>query len=449
MIKKFLEFLHGKKPFFFLALYFSDVVIFGLSMLISYFCFNTFLYSEAYHNYDFYMRLSLFAFLVLVVNYSAFGLYDEKRNLFDETQFMCILYSIIITYGIILALFFLFRVEGLFLQVTFGFLIGTLATIFARGMLYSLIYFFRERGYDTKRIYFFGKNNEELIDRIKENSTLGYKFLGSTSKMEELKKHLHTVDVVFVTEEHIHDDMMRLIIENSQITWKIIPSAFNLIMDKVNFDEFKDYPVINIPSSTINKSYLQIKRLLDMIVSAISLLMLSPLFIIIIFFIKLTMPGPIFYKHERIGKNMKPFMLYKFRTMVVGADKKKKELENEVEGLFKMKRDPRVTSLGHILRRTCVDELPQLINIFKGDMSIVGPRPHLREELGFYKSWRSLRFQVKPGLTGMWQVSGRHELNFDKAVMYDIYYIKHMSIVLDISIIFKTIPSIIFSRGRY
>ena len=167
--------------------------------------------------------------------------------------------------------------------------------------------------------------------------------------------------------------------------------------------------------------------------------------------IKITMPGPVFFKQERIGKDLKPFAVYKFRSMKVGADEEKVKLmeKNEVKGLFKMKDDPRITKFGKLLRRSCIDELPQLINIFKGEMAIVGPRPHLRSELANFKDWRRARFSVKPGLTGMWQVYGRHELNFDKAVLYDIFYIRHMSFIMDMSIILKTVPALIMNKGRF
>jgi lipopolysaccharide/colanic/teichoic acid biosynthesis glycosyltransferase len=137
--------------------------------------------------------------------------------------------------------------------------------------------------------------------------------------------------------------------------------------------------------------------------------------------------------------------------MRVGADDQKAKLiaKNEVKGLFKLKDDPRVTQFGKLLRRTGIDELPQLINIFRGEMAVVGPRPHLRIELDNFKGWRRARFKVKPGLTGMWQVNGRHELNFDKAVLYDVYYTKHMSFFTDVSIILKTVPAIIMNKGRF
>jgi len=255
---------------------------------------------------------------------------------------------------------------------------------------------------------------------------------------------LDKIQTVFITKE-IDEELLDLIIQNDQINWKIISPTFNLVIDPVAFDEFKDYPIINVTSNRIGNISLIIKRVGDIILSGMALLMLSPLLLTIAAIIK----HHVLFKHERLGKDLKPFMLYKFRTMDVGSDKKKQDMKNEVQGLFKLKHDPRTTKIGRFLRRTCIDELPQLINIFKGEMSIVGPRPHLQIELHNFKGWRRARFNVKPGLTGMWQVNGRHELNFDKAVLYDIYYIKHMSLLLDISIILKTIPAIVMSRGRY
>tara|TARA_Y100000034_G_C6898851_1_gene415045 strand:- start:2979 stop:3380 length:402 start_codon:yes stop_codon:yes gene_type:complete len=122
---------------------------------------------------------------------------------------------------------------------------------------------------------------------------------------------------------------------------------------------------------------------------------------------------------------------------------------NEVSYLYKKKHDPRITFIGKILRRSCLDELPQLWNVFKGDMSLVGPRPHFKEELQALQGWQKKRFSVKPGMTGLWQVSGRHELSFEKTVFLDIYYVNHLSLALDLKIMFKTIPSIIFSGGRW
>lgn len=151
---------------------------------------------------------------------------------------------------------------------------------------------------------------------------------------------------------------------------------------------------------------------------------------------------------KRIGKDKKPFILYKFRTM-----KEKIKLENKekikINALPKNLEYERITLIGKILRRTCLDEIPQLINVLKGEMSLVGPRPHLPEEIVLFKKWREARFDVKPGLTGLWQINGRHELDHDRAALLDIYYIQNMSLLYDIEIILKTIPAIIFSEGEW
>jgi exopolysaccharide biosynthesis polyprenyl glycosylphosphotransferase len=326
-----------------------------------------------------------------------------------------------------------------------------LLTSTARFVLYRIINSFRNIGYDRKKVLFFGKNSEELIKKIRENKTLGYDIIKVTDDIKVLKSYLNKVDVVFLTKEEIDEKFLDMIIQNSKITWKIIPSVLNLVIEPVSFDEFKDYPIINISPGNITSGYVVVKRIIDLILSTIGLIILSPLFLLVAIIIKRTMPGPVFFKQERLGKNLKPFVVYKFRSMKVGADDEKAKLikKNEVKGLFKMKDDPRVTSFGKFLRRTGIDELPQLINIFKGEMAIVGPRPHLQSEVGNFKDWRMARFKVKPGLTGMWQVYGRHELNFDKAVLYDIYYIRHMSFVMDMSIILKTVPALIMNKGRF
>ena len=136
--------------------------------------------------------------------------------------------------------------------------------------------------------------------------------------------------------------------------------------------------------------------------------------------------------------------MYKFRTMRFG-----KKPKNQAAYLYKVNRDPRVTLFGSLLRRTGLDELPQLFNVLKGEMSLVGPRPHLKEELHFFKDWRRRRFNIRPGLTGLWQISGRHALYSEKAAALDLYYINHMSFSLDLKILLKTIPAIIFSRGKW
>ncbi|WP_261805625.1 sugar transferase [Lapidilactobacillus luobeiensis] len=199
--------------------------------------------------------------------------------------------------------------------------------------------------------------------------------------------------------------------------------------------------------------YVLIKRVFDFFASFVGLILLSPLFLVIAVMIKLDDPaGPVFYSQQRLGRKEREFRMFKFRSMCVDADKKLKELldKNEVDGaMFKMKEDPRITKIGHFIRRTSIDELPQLLNVFLGDMSLVGPRPPLPREIAQYSDYDRKRLAVKPGCTGLWQVSGRNDVGFKEMVELDIRYIEKRSIFLDLKIIFRTVGIMLRPNGAY
>ncbi|CAI2692714.1 putative sugar transferase EpsL [Apilactobacillus kunkeei] len=205
-------------------------------------------------------------------------------------------------------------------------------------------------------------------------------------------------------------------------------------------------------SNIYSNFYLTVKRLFDIAASLFALLITLPLTLVVSLCIYLDDRGPIFYTQERIGKDGKPFRIYKFRSMCQNADAKKKELteQNEVNGaMFKMSNDPRVTRVGCFIRRHSIDELPQLINVLLGNMTVVGPRPPLPEEVNQYSKHDKERLKVKPGCTGLWQVSGRNSLDFDEMVELDIDYIEHASLLLDMKICFKTIWIMIYPNEAY
>ena len=188
--------------------------------------------------------------------------------------------------------------------------------------------------------------------------------------------------------------------------------------------------------------YEVIKRLIDVVCSFLGVLVLSPLFIIIAIIIKTTSKGPVFFSQKRVGKNGKEFDMYKFRSMVVNAEELKEKLaaQNEMSGpMFKMKDDPRVTKIGKFIRKTSIDELPQLWNVLKGDMSLVGPRPSLPKEVAQFDEWMHRRLEVKPGLTCYWQVSGRNNIDFEDWMKLDIRYAEERNLWIDIKLIFKTV----------
>lgn len=202
-----------------------------------------------------------------------------------------------------------------------------------------------------------------------------------------------------------------------------------------------------------NKLYLVTKRLIDIIWAILGIVLLSWLFAIIAILIKLEDPrGPILFKQTRVGKNGKEFTMYKFRSMVHNAEELLDSLLpfNEVEGaMFKIKEDPRVTKIGKFIRKTSLDELPQLFNVLKGEMSLVGPRPPLPREVEEYTDYDKQRLLVIPGCTGLWQVSGRNDIGFHEMVELDLKYIKERSLLLDLKIIFKTIKVIIVPNSAY
>lgn len=204
----------------------------------------------------------------------------------------------------------------------------------------------------------------------------------------------------------------------------------------------------------VNTTYLASKRIVDIIGAVLGIVVLSPLFLFIVIAIKLEDPaGPIFYAHNRLGKGGKNIPVYKFRSMYQNADKMvesfTEEQKKEYAETFKLKDDPRITKIGKFIRKTSLDELPQLFNILKGEMSIVGPRPIVKAELIKYRGQESLLLSVKPGLTGMWQAMGRSDTTYEERVRMDIEYINNRSFLFDIKIILYTIRSVIQGRGAY
>ena len=198
------------------------------------------------------------------------------------------------------------------------------------------------------------------------------------------------------------------------------------------------------------------KQIFDKVFAVFFIILTLPLFFLIAALVKLTSRGPVFYKQERLGYRGKPFRILKFRTMVVDADRvledylrRNPQLREEYEKYFKLKKDPRITPLGRILRKTSLDELPQLFNILLGNMSVVGPRPIIQEEVVKYGENAGKLFSVKPGLTGLWQVSGRADLTYDERVKLDMEYIERQNFFLDLFIILKTVPVIFKGHGAY
>jgi len=211
-------------------------------------------------------------------------------------------------------------------------------------------------------------------------------------------------------------------------------------------------PMIGVREISISSSARLFKRTMDVVVSLVGLIVLFPLFLLIGLVIRIDSPGSVLFRQIRVGKDEQLFACYKFRSMREGAEQEKEKLldQNEADGpIFKIRNDPRITPVGRFLRRTSLDELPQLINVLMGQMSLVGPRPAPPSEVQRYQPWHKRRLEVAPGITGMWQVSGRSELTFDEMVLLDLYYIENWSPALDLQILLQTVPKVLLGEGAY
>ena len=292
-----------------------------------------------------------------------------------------------------------------------------------------------------------------FVDDVKKGTVYTYEILGRIPQMESIIRR-HPIDEIIVTiptEKQLVNELLNKF-RKYDITIRIVPEMFNLVSKTIEVDQSNSIPFITLIRTPMRGLAFFFKRTFDYVFSLIGLICLSPLFLILAVLIKMDSHGPVFYKQRRVGKNGEFFYMYKFRSMVVNADQLKGKLKsfNEVKGpAFKIKDDPRITRIGKFIRKYSLDELPQLLNVLKGEMSLIGPRPPLPNEVEQYTDWDWRRLEVVPGITGLWQVSGRSELTFEQWVNLDIYYIENWSLWMDLKILLKTIPVVIKGEGAY
>jgi exopolysaccharide biosynthesis polyprenyl glycosylphosphotransferase len=302
---------------------------------------------------------------------------------------------------------------------------------------------------------FLGLNIIGFLDDYRDKAEIinGHKILGEISDFEKIVKKKF-IDEVYITIPSQKQKVFNLTSEAKQlgVTVRIVPELFDLSISAIEMHHIGSIPLLQYHTKGIHGTDLILKRALDLCVSGLALLLCCPIFLILSALIKLDSPGPIWYISKRCGKKGRLFNFYKFRSMISNADTLLSSLKekNEKKGpIFKIAEDPRVTKLGRIMRRLSLDELPQLWNVFKGDMSLVGPRPPTPEEVQQYKDWQLKRLQIKPGITCLWQIRGRSNLSFYKWVKLDLWYINNWTFGLDLKILWLTIPVVIKGRGAY
>ncbi len=278
-------------------------------------------------------------------------------------------------------------------------------------------------------------------------------FLPADTDVEELLRNKTIDELIYYKDDTSLKEIEYLLNITSQVgvVFRMYSSFFNMVSNKTHLHFFGTTPLLTISNTPMNYFELRIKVLFDRIFSFVLIILLAPVFVAIALAIKLDSPGPVFFKQRRVGIRGRKFFLYKFRTMVVNAEELKHKLEedNEMDGpVFKITNDPRITRTGRLLRKTSLDELPQFFNVLLGDMSVVGPRPPLPSEVKQYESWHLRRLSMKPGITCLWQVSGRNDIPFNEWMKMDLQYIDNWSLKLDFVILLKTIRTMVRGDGK-
>jgi len=421
--------------------------------------------------------VALFTVLLMVV-YRQAGSYRLRRRLSWFDEFYAIVNSTATGTIITIVLIFLYR-PAFYSRIIFIYaaLLSIALLGLNRYLSLRLIRMLRLKGYGVKRVVIIGAgevaravmravvaNPEvglEIVGFLDDNPSKGETDIGRFKALGNIEGNLapllaaEVIDEVIITLPwQYHRKIMRIMTqcERKNIRTRIVPDLFQITLNRMQIEEIAGVPMIGVKEGGISGLNQFIKRSIDLIVATVGLILSSPIMALIALSIKLDSPGPILFPQERVGKDGNRFTIYKFRSMVEDAEAQKETLEalNEAEGpLFKIREDPRLTRTGKWLRRISLDELPQLYNILRGDMSLVGPRPPIPDEVEQYKEWHKRRLEVPPGLTGLWQISGRSGLTFDEMALLDIYYIENWSLGLDAKILIQTVPKVLFGYGAY
>lgn len=465
-----------------LTLVLTDIVLINLAFALAYWIRYELQWIRAvdeanYVPYREYLPISLLLTVILLIAYKMEGVYDQVRgrSWFDEV------YSILngTTTGVLLlVVFFFFYRPYFYSRLIFAYVVVLIAGLlaFSRLVKHIVLAALRRRGIGVVRILIVGAGEvgRAIMRNIVARPELGYqavgfvdddpkkgstdigrfKALGSLDNIPHLIRNLNVDEVIITLPWMYHRKIASIIAQcaREKVKVRVVPDLFQMSLSKVDIEELGGIPLLGVREIAIAGWKKTLKRAMDLVIASLMLVLLFPLMLIIAVAIKLDSPGPILFRQVRVGKDGRKFVLYKFRSMKEGAEEEQKRLAplNEATGpIFKIRNDPRKTRVGRILRRTSLDELPQLYNVLRGEMSLVGPRPPLPSEVARYQEWHKKRLEVAPGMTGLWQVSGRSQLSFDEMVLLDIYYIENWSPALDIKILLRTIPKVFLGEGAY
>jgi exopolysaccharide biosynthesis polyprenyl glycosylphosphotransferase len=457
-----------------------DAIFINISFILAYFVrvrILLFITPESIPLLEQYLNVLLFITLIWLAIFKLIGVYEDKKftALIDEIAavFLGVTLSTLILFGLL----FMYREFWVSrLVVANAWWISFLFLSLVRIAFFGARRLLRLKGWAVKNtlIVGAGEMGQVLAFKISQDKSLGYRVfgfldddpvkigksyhgipvLGEVSKVAGIIKN-NKIGEIIIAEPGISTDKILHIITDCErfgIEFKIVPGILELIASRLDVDEVGGVPLLTVSEIQLKGFNAAVKRLTDILFSSAGIILLSPFYILFSVLVRSTSPGPIFIAQERVGLDEKIFPMFKFRSMISDAEKLFPQLEphSEAEGhLFKMKEDPRVTPLGRFMRRWSIDEYPQLFNVLWGKMSLVGPRPPLPREVKNYSAWHKKRLRVRPGITGLWQVSGRSLLPFEDMVRLDIYYIENWSLWLDLKILLRTIAVVLTGSGAY
>jgi len=463
--------------------------LFDLTVVVFTFAASTILIVRAEHGVSlakfFAMRTKVSNFGIIVLTmivchiiFTICGLYRSRRLSRRRAEVLDVLKAMTLNTGCLVAFGSIFSIQMITIHFLATFwVLGTVVLTVGRLTLRAVAARVRTRGRDLRFMLILGTNPRamEFARRTTSNPERGYRLLGFVDDdwpgMAELKQsgfqvvsnyaglaeylRRNVVDEVAIYlplgSFYKYSSEVAGLCQQHGITMRFNSDIFGLKSTRWRAEEFDGDQYIATYTGASQLWPRTIKRMLDITVAALALMLLSPVFLLAALAIKLTSPGPIFFLQERIGLNKRRFNIFKLRTMVPNAERLISVLEkqNEVSGpVFKIKNDPRITPIGKFLRRSSIDELPQLLNVLTGDMSLVGPRPlPLRDYEGFNEDWQRRRFSVKPGITCLWQVNGRSGISFDQWMLLDLKYMDEWSLWLDLKILAKTVPAVLRGAG--
>jgi exopolysaccharide biosynthesis polyprenyl glycosylphosphotransferase len=460
----------------------TDITAVGLGFLIAYyFRFVSklpFLYEQTDSVFSRYFQMSLVLIPVWLLLLAAYQLYNSELLFGGMHEYSRVFNAC--TTGIMLVIAASFLAPNLVIArgwLLFSWFSVTALVGIGRFTLRRFVYHMRSRGYFSTRMLIIGADNEGIAvaEQLMSNSTAGVavmgfvddslpkgtevlpglRVLGSSRTLRTLVHELGVRELTISSSAVSREKLLELFhtfAKSNDVGVRLSSGLFEILTTGLRVKSLGHVPLLSVDRVRLTGADVVLKTIVDYVGAAVLLLLLSPFFLVVGIAIKRSSPGPVFHRRRVLGVAGKEFDAFKFRTMVVNADEvlaQNPELKAEYAQNFKLRNDPRVTPIGAFLRKTSFDELPQLVNVLRGQMSLVGPRMIVKEELTRYGKWGMNLLTVKPGMTGLWQVSGRSDVDYDGRVRLDMYYIRNYTIWLDLQILFQTIPAVLHRNGAY